>query len=154
MYRPLSKLLFALAPLLAVLGLALPAQAALWCKTDPIVRLGGTQVQILVSIPQEYTSRVSGPVEVEVNTPRSVKRELLSTDPGFGGYGESVTFGDLTLPVRGKTFPTAINVRVPVGGIAAERVPVQVEVLPENGDPVVAVGTGALTSVELPVTGQ
>ena len=37
-----------------------------WCKKDPVVRLGGTLVQIWVAVPAEHQALVDGPVEVEM----------------------------------------------------------------------------------------
>ena len=147
----------ALIGLLAVLPLALPVQAVLWCKTDPVVRLNGTQVHILVALPEEYVPYVTGPTEVEIKTPKGVVRELLFTDPGFNGHGEVVHFNDLRGTVRSKTFPTEIRVKVPIDkGLLGSgvTVPVQVEVIPDNALPVVVLGTSDLTMVKTTITGR
>ena len=132
--------------LFAMLVAALPAQAGeAWCMSDPIVRLNGTQVQILVAIPETYQPLVNGPIEVEVKTPRSTTRELLYTDLGFNGYGERVTFSDLPMNSSAAA-PVLVTVvvRVPIdrsrlpGGI---EVPARVTVDPDNADATVGVGT-------------
>lgn len=147
-----------LALLLALLILTLPARAEVeWCKKDPIVRLNGTQVQILVAVPSQYEALVNGPVQVEVKTPKGVVRELVFTDEGFNGHGEVVTFSDLKGAVKNKTFTTEIRVRVPLDGsrlTAGEVVPVQVEVIPDNAPSIVARGTSNLTQVKLSITGR
>jgi hypothetical protein len=79
--------------MLAMIVLALPASAGRsWCSRDPIVRINGTDVQIWVSIPEEYVFAVNGPIEVKVYTPVGATTELVYTDSGFNGYGEVVKF--------------------------------------------------------------
>lgn len=135
----------AILPLLAVIFLAVPADAGLtWCKADPIVRLNGTDVQIWVAIPEAYQPHVSGPIEVEVQTPEPVTREVVFTDAGFNGHGEVVRFTDLDGIVLNDAFPTIIRVTVPV----------QVEVVRENAPTLTVIGTNALTQVGLTVTGK
>ncbi len=155
MRRLLVSTLF---PLLAILALALPVRAELiWCKQDPVVRLDGTTVQIWVAVPAQYQVTVNGPVEVEVGTPRGVARELVSTDDGFNGHGEVVSFSDLKVGVKNRVFPTEIRVKVPVDRsqlATGEIVPVQVEVIPENADHVTVRGTSDITRVVLLVAGQ
>lgn len=143
-------------PLLALLVLALPAQAAVrWCKTDPIVKLNGQSVQILVAVPDEYEPYVNGPVEVVVKTPHAVSRELVFTDSGFNGHGEAVEFEDLVTAPRGHTFLAQIRVRVPVDESALEsrgqKVPVQLTVITDDGERVTR-GTHEKTSVAINVT--
>lgn len=150
--------LSALVLLIPLLLLALPAHAEVeWCKSDPVIRLNGTLVQIWVAIPAEYQALVDGPVEFEIRTPKGVVRELVSTDDGFNGYGEVVRFGDLKGVVENGTFPTEVRVRVPIDWSQLESdkpIPVQVEVIPENAGAVVVRGTSDLTRVTLPVSGR
>src|SRR5690606_19310092 len=91
---------------LALLFAVLPASAGLvWCQGDPIVSLNGTQVQILVAIPADDQPRVTGPIQVEIGTPASVNRKLISTDSGFNNHGETVTFRDTKGGFSGSVFP-------------------------------------------------
>ena len=128
----------------ALAGFVIPTQRALimlavamagvgWCRVDPIVSLNGRQVQIWVAVPQEYVSKVSGPIEVEINVPSSVSRQLLYTDSGFNGYGERVTFttNNGSLMPDGSFWMTFV-VRVPMNGFW-QSVPVQVEVVNPDG---------------------
>lgn len=138
---------------IAVGGAVLPAGAQWeWCKSDPIVRLNGVEVQILVAIPADMQPEVTGPVEVEIRAPRGVLRELLLTDAGFNGFGETVEFADLRGGEKwfaGKVFPVHIHVKVP-----SDRnldMPVQVTVIPENDKPVVEFGDGPNTHVNIMV---
>lgn len=147
-----------LAVLLAFLALAPSARAEVeWCKKDPVVRLGGTLVQIWVAVPAEHQALVDGPVEVEVRTPRGVARELVSTDDGFNGHGEVVRFGSLKGAVRNGTFPAEVRVRVPIDESrlpSGKSIPVRVEVIPDNAGPVVVQGTSDATRVTLPIAGS
>ena len=151
-----------LIPCLAIITLILPADAAVkWCKSDPIVRLNGTQVQILVAIPEEYQALVNGPVAVEVSTPRSVERELIFTDAGFNGFGEVVQFTDMFslfgIVRINKTFTTRIQVQVPIerSSLAeTDVIPVEVTVIPDNASAVIVYGTTEGTTVELPIKGR
>ncbi len=148
-----------LLPLLALLALTLPAHAGLtWCKSDPVVSLDGTLVDITVGIPLEYVPLVKGPTRIEIQTPESVARRLIASGPGYNGYPEEVVFTDGTGEVVDKRFPTTVKVRVPIEKSKlspGEHVPVEVTVLPHNAPvPVVVEGTSDSTVVELTVSGQ
>ncbi len=151
-----------LIPCLAILALILPVHAAVkWCKSDPIVGLDGTQVQILVAIPEDYQPLVNGPIAVEVGTPKSVARELILTDSGFNGHGEVVRFTDLfslsSIIRINNTFTTRIWVHVPIDRSSladTEVVPVEVTIIPDNAPPVVVSGTSNGTSVQLSIRGR
>lgn len=84
-----------LIPLLAILAMAAPGQAASWCRADPILKVDGKQVQILVSIPQEYVALVDGPTRVEVKTPQQVTRQLIAMDSGLNNTGYDFSFSDI-----------------------------------------------------------
>lgn len=147
---------------LAIIALILPADAAVkWCKSDPIVRLDGTQVQILVAIPEDYQSLVNGPIAVEVSTPKSVDRELILTDAGFNGFGEVVHFTDLfslsSIIQINNTFTMRIRVQVPIDRSSlaeTDVIPVEVTVIPDNASAVVVYGTADGTTAELPIKGR
>ena len=145
--------------LLQVLVLALlvaPAQAGVkWCDDDPIVRLNGTLVQILVAVPEEYVPLVNGKVSVEIQTPKGTKREVVYTEDGFNGYGETVSFSDLkgARSSWGK-IPVQVIVRVPVNRSTladGEDVPVRVRVIEQGEKAVVRYGTSDLTTSKLSV---
>ena len=158
MGRSRGRSVMVLLPVLMLLVLALPAQAVMrWCKTDPVVTLNGTPVDIQVDVPLEYVALVNGPVRVEVLTPKPVARQLILSGPGFNLHGEQVVFLNRTGTVVDKRFPTTVRVRVPIDKTrlrAGEVVPVQVTVLPSNAPlPVIVQGTSDLTKVELTVRG-
>ena len=148
----------AIVPLLALLFLALPANAGqIWCKADPIVRLNGTEVQIWVAIPEDYQGHVNGPIAVEVATHASVDREVTFTDAGFNGFGETVRFTDLKGTIKDTVFPVLVRVRVPIDRTGLGRkvtVPVRVEVIPDNASAITVTGTSDLTEVRLLVAGR
>lgn len=151
--------------LLSVVVLTLPVRAGLdWCDRDPIVLLNGTQVQIIVSIPQAYVPAVTGPVEVDIKTPKLTSRQTIFTDVGFNGHGEEVEFADLSgtltgesMSVRSSQILAEIQVKVPVNLSLVGRsgpVPVRVTVIPDNASPMVQEGTDNLTEVTLAVAGR
>ncbi len=129
-----------------------------WCKSDPVVSLNGTLVDITVGIPLEYETLVNRPTRIEIQTPESVERDLIRSGPGFNGYGEEVFFTDRTGEVQQKQFPATIKVRVPIDKPkleAGEVVPVEVSVLADNALlPVIVEGTSDMTEVELTITGR
>jgi hypothetical protein len=137
--------------LLALLILAAPVGAGVtWCRVDPIVRLNGTVVQILVAVPNQYVAAVNGPIAVDIATDRTVAHELLFTDAGFNGHGETVAFGNYVQyqPPRSladNEFPVQIKISVPIDGlllpVGGLPVPVEVTVIPDNGPPIVYYGT-------------
>src|SRR3954447_18251261 len=89
-----------LALLVALVG-ALPARAGDlgWCETDPLLRLGGMEVRVLVAIPERYLPLVTGPTVITVGTRAEVLRAVLATYAGFAGYGEVVEWRDLEAPL-------------------------------------------------------
>jgi hypothetical protein len=115
------------------------------------VSLDGVHVRILVAIPEEDQRLVTGPVQVEVATAASVKREVLLTDEGFNGLGEQVIFTDLRGdPGTEEMFPAVVRVKVPIAGSGLREtphVPVQVEVIPGSARGRDARGTSNLTTL-------
>lgn len=120
--------------LVAVFVFAVPAGAGVsWCRADPIVDLNGKRVQIWVAVPEQYVSKVTGPIDVQINVPGSVSREVVMLDSGFNGYGERVSFVASGSLMPGGSFFVTVIVRVPMNGFW-QSVPVQVEVIHPNGD--------------------
>jgi hypothetical protein len=145
--------------LLALLVLTIPAGAfgVSWCRADPIVRLNGTEVQIWVAVPAEYAPLVNGPIDVRIKTPRQVSEELILTDAGFNGHGETVTFSDMPGKVRRGAFDTLVEVRVPIDARDlpfGTVVPVRVEVIPANGETLYFDGTTHMTVFKFKVQGE
>ena len=146
-----------LVPLLAVLSLSLPANAGLmWCKTDPVISLNNTIVDITTSIPLEYVPLVNGPVTYEVRTPKETEQRLILNDAGFG-HGSEIVFLDGAGTVKDNEIPTRILVHVPIDTARlapTETVPVEVMIVPANGAPLVVTGTSTSTTASLVVIGN
>lgn len=150
-----------LAMLLIVIAIA-PAGAwgVTWCRVDPVVRLNGTEVSILVAVPEEYKQYVNGPIDVVIRTPAEVTRELIMTDAGFNGHGETVAFRDTDGTVNSiGRFDIVVRVRVPIDYAAMgsdEDVPVEVTINPGFNLPATVVyGTNirTVTTVEIRTNG-
>ncbi len=131
-----------------------PAQAGwIWCQGDPVVSLDGTEVQIVVSIPQDKQDLVTGPIEVDIATPNSVNRELISTDSGFNDFGETVSFSNLKVPKIGDRFLTKISASIPVS-TNGSTIPVQMTITPSNGRTMTVHGTANGTNAVVLVQGS
>ena len=112
--------LSAILPLLAMLALALPANAALWCKADPIVVLDGTTYQVVTAIPEENVPQVTGALAFTIHSAIGTVREVAFTDLGYNGHGETVAFKDsgyidkhifkLSVPSSGPSFPVQMEI--------------------------------------------
>lgn len=111
----MKRFVFALFPALLIFALTImPVGAGVqWCRTDPIVAFNGAEVNLWLSIPQEWESSVTGPAEFTVSLPSDVTREVVFMDPGLNGLGESVTFVD-TAAVNGGTIRVDVHVDVPL----------------------------------------
>ena len=137
--RP-GRALLALLLAAAVLLLLAPDAAAFrqWCRTDPIVRIGGKTVNIFVSSDPAILGRALGPTEVVIGVPKGVATEVIMTDDGFG-YGETVRFVQTPKP-RSKKGTGPIDVAVGAFVPAADgTLPVLVEFIPQDGAPPVTV---------------
>lgn len=120
--------------LLAMLVFAMPAGAGVsWCRADPVVNLNGKRVQVWVAVPEQYVDKVSGPIDLQINVPSVVSREIVMLDAGFNGYGEKVSFttNSGTLLPDGSFYMTVIA-KVPTAGFW-QQIPVTVEVVHPNG---------------------
>lgn len=139
---------------LALLLVVMPASAGLvWCQGDPIVSLNGTQVQIIMAIPAEDQSRVTGPIHVEIGTPASVNRRLISTDSGFNNHGEKVTFRDIDGGQTGSTFPVTVSVSIPTDAShpGGGDIPAKMTIIAKDANPLLVYGKAARTSARISV---
>lgn len=123
---------FVTAAAAAVGGLVLPRRAwALrgWCKTDPVVLIGGKLADILVAVdnPVEMVFESTGPVEYEVTLPRGVRGVAVRT-VGFG-RGERFRFKSSR---RLKQSADGIELRIAVRVPAAGDYPLALEFAPEG----------------------
>ena len=111
----------------AALGLRDAGAARAWCRTDPIVLIGGTVVDVFVLGPLTALLQVTGPTEVVVTVPVGVSASLLLPDLGFG-RGEVVSFAQSAALVRNANgIQVKVDVRVPAKDSS---MPVRVEFAP------------------------
>ncbi len=106
-----------------------------WCPRDPIVSLNGHEVQIWVSIPEEYQAAVTGPVEVLVAVPKGVHSEVVFTDEGFNGHGETVEFRERG-KIRSGMMKVDVKVRVPYDQSLVEggNLPIRLQIVLPDGE--------------------
>ena len=126
------------APFRALLGLALAAVLLAgtapraeafrqWCRTDPVILVGGQVADVFVAIPLDAVPRVTGPTRFVITVPQGVEASLVLAGAGFG-YGEEVEFrSSPALRVTATSLEVRVAAYVPVGGDAT---PVLVEFAP------------------------
>ncbi len=123
-------LVLALVLALVVLALA-PARdtaaAVQWCRTDPVVSIGGDVADIFVAAPFDAPLKVTGPNQVVVVVPNGVPAHLVLKDLGFG-KGEEVTFQESAkLKATEDGIEVVVKVMVPA---SEDDMPVRVEFAP------------------------
>jgi len=111
----------------AALGLRNADAARAWCRTDPLVLIDGTIVDIFVLGPLTAPLKVTGPTEVVVTVPVGVSASLVLMDLGFG-RGEVVSFAESAEPTKDdRGIQVKVDVRVPARD---KSMPVRVEFAP------------------------
>ena len=120
------KLALALAALVYLVALPGADAHRTWCRTDPVVVIGGTTADIFVAGPLDAPLLVTGPTEIVVTVPVGVDAWLVASDLGFG-YGDVVEFAQSP---RLRQTATGIDVEVRVLVPAREAMPVLVEFAP------------------------
>jgi len=151
-----SKYVIVVVVLLALLAPS-PVSASMWCRSDPVVSLNGTIVDISVDIPVEYILSVNGPVSYAIETPSNVAQTVVAYDVGYNGNGVQIHWTIGSASVDGKRIPTTISVVIPTD--SAKRppgttIPARLNVFPHNGQPVTVEGTTDLTRIDLWIVGQ
>lgn len=140
----------------AVFGLAMPARADIrWCRTDPIITLNGAVVDISVAIPLEYVPLVNGPVQYEIQTPMSTKRQVILNDVGYNGHGSKVIFKDGSGTVQDGEIPTTVRVYIPIDKqrlAPGEVVPAELTVIDDDVTILVEQGTSSQLTVNTVIT--
>jgi hypothetical protein len=120
----------------AVTAALVPRAAAAthgWCRTDPIVRIGGQTADILLSSHLEMRQLATGPARVVVTVPTGVPARLIATDPGFGGNGYDVRFEESgRLDDDGQVLEVLIDVYAPALDGAHGALPVRVTFTPRG----------------------
>lgn len=97
-----------------ILGSTVVYAAFNWCPDDPILSIGGTEVSVIIAIPDGTQDLVNGPVDVKVYVPTGVETDVIYIGDGFNGQGEQVTIipnGDPIEP--GDEIEVEVEVRVP-----------------------------------------
>lgn len=113
-----------LAAALALTAAPSTARTIGWCKTDPIVDIGGKRANIFVYGMYGILDIVTGPTDVVINVPVGTDTKLIDTDNGFG-YGYNVKFVELESLEETKR---GIEIRVDVIVPATETLPIKVEI--------------------------
>jgi hypothetical protein len=146
--------LAALAALLVLGSVAMPVSAGKgWCRSDPVVSLNGVNISFVIGIPIENQDDVVGPITMVFLAPRASDLALVSADPGFNGYGESVQLASNGSRINPDgSFAVRVSVYVPLRG--NQTVPLQVEVVPASGDSVVVEGDATGVSLTLTLLGS
>lgn len=125
---------------IAVITLTLSSFAAVRrCKTDPIVTLNDSVVQVYVAVQPQHVEYVNGPINVKFTIPDGVAHEVIFVDEGFNGHGETVSFvvsdkeEEHRIAADG-TMKTAIEVSLALmkGAGAPKKIPMQVTVVTED----------------------
>lgn len=97
-----------------------------WCPDDPLLSIGGTEVNVIIEIPEGTQGLVNGPVEVKVHVPSNVDTDVISYGDSFGHGPEIVEFIPDGEPVEpGDAIWVQVEVKVP--GTEEFRVRVTVE---------------------------
>ena len=97
----MKRLIFALLLVVTVVaGVPGAANAGIvWCRTDPVVTIGGHEVHIVATGTEGTSSTQSNkmpvPDEIFVRYPVGVSYAFVAGDGGLGGYGQNVNHGAL-----------------------------------------------------------
>ena len=99
--------------LVLILGSTVAYAAFNWCPDDPILSIGGTEVNVIIWIPEGTQDLVTGPLHVKVYVPSNVETYVIETGDGFNGKGERVTIVPNKEPVGpGDAIPVEVEVKV------------------------------------------
>jgi hypothetical protein len=116
--------------LVALLLSAAPASAGrVWCSVDPVIKVNGQVVDVLVSSYADMNASATGPLQFVVTVPVGSSARVLATDKGFG-YGYRVTVKTSSALVRtAKSTPVRVEVYAPA---ANSTLPVKVDIKPRS----------------------
>lgn len=104
--------LTAVAMFLALSLAAMPSPVRakyIWCKADPIVRVGERVYRIEVGLYENREADVTGTSDFRVTHLSSLSHETLFTDTGFNGKGERVVYGTRSSATTSISFSVATN---------------------------------------------
>ncbi len=101
-----------------------------WCKTDPVVDIGGKRAHIYVYAAEGILTAVTASTEVIISVPKGVSTDLISTDNGFG-LGWEVAFKESkSLNVTKRGIQVEVEIFVP----ASEDLPAKAEITDREDD--------------------
>ena len=130
--------------LVALLFSVTPASAGrVWCSRDPVIKVNGQVVDVLVSSYTEMNASANGPLQFVVTVPAGTSTSVLATDNGFG-YGYSVTVKtSSSLTKNAKSTQVRVEVYAPA---ADATLPVKIDVKPRSAGAVKATTTQGLAN--------
>lgn len=116
--------------LLALMCFVTPAAAGrVWCRADPVIKVDGQIVDILVSSYNEMRTAQTGPIVIVITLPPGTSADVLATDDGFGaGYAITIQQSN---SMKKTTSTTSIQVAV-FAPATSSALPVAVEVTPRS----------------------
>jgi hypothetical protein len=128
----------------------------IYCKSDPVVTVGTTILDLSIGIPLADQRYVTGPIEWKIQTPDGVDRDVVLSDPGLNLKGHTFEFTDGGKVAEDGTGTVRVKVSIPINKQelkAGEQIPTELTMIALNGDKVLAVGTAEgttdMTKVEL-----
>lgn len=101
-----------------------------WCRSDPVVNIGGKRAHVWVSGGEGILESVTGPTRVKIFVPEGVDYELIRMDEGFGQSYDVRFVEDRDLRVAERGIQVRVEVYVP----ADDDIPVRVEVTDRADD--------------------
>ena len=110
--------------LVLILGSTVAYASFNWCPDDPVLLIDGTEVNVIIEVPEGSQGLVNGPVEVKVHVPSGADTDVIAYGNSFGHGPEIVEF----IP-DGKPGEVKVEVLVP----ATERIPVRVTIVTPGG---------------------
>ena len=119
---------------LALMCCVTPAAAGrVWCKADPVIKVDGQVVDVLVSSSIEMRTAQTGPIVIVITVPLGTSAGVYATDNGFGaGYAITIQQSSSI-----KTTTTTTSIQVAVFAPATNStLPVTVKVTPRSVGPV------------------
>ena len=112
--------------LVLILGSTVAYASFNWCPDDPVLLIDGTEVNVIIEVPEGSQGLVNGPVLVNVHVPSNVEAYVIAYGDSFGHGPEIVEFIWDGEPVEpGDAIWVQVEVNVP--GTEEFRVRVTVE---------------------------
>lgn len=100
---------------------------------------------------------MNGPIQYEIQTPMSTKRQVILNDVGYNGHGSKVIFKDGSGTVQDGQIPTTVRVYIPIDKqrlAPGEVVPAELTVIDDDVTVLVEQGTSSQLTVNTVITGR